>query len=68
MNPLELLWDQLLSRQPELVRKAYSELALPEQQAVRLHLEHMINEPGWHPEQRLSAWVAIQALSDSEDA
>jgi len=68
MNPLELLWDQLLSRQPELVRKAYSELALPEQQAVRQHLERMLNEPGWHPEQRLSARVAIQALSDSEDA
>ena len=68
MNSLEDLWDLLLSRQPELVRKAFSELPPPEREAVRQHLEHMVSEPGWHPEQRRSAQAALDALAVTGEA
>lgn len=60
---LEHLWDRLLSRQPEQVREAFSELSAPDQQTVLTHLQRMAGEPGWHPEQRASALVALNALS-----
>ena len=62
MDPLEHLWDQLLSRRPELVRAAYERLTPDEQAQVRRHLERMVAEPGWQPQQRLSAQAALQAL------
>jgi len=64
MNPLELLWDQLLSRQPEQIRAAYNHLSPDEQESVLRHLGRMASEPGWHTEQVLSAQLALQALGD----
>jgi hypothetical protein len=61
-DPLERLWDNLLSRQPEQVRGAFIPLKTEEKQAVLAHLKKMASEPGWHPEQQLSAQVALQAL------
>jgi hypothetical protein len=60
---LENLWEALLSRQPEQVRKAFAGLQAAERQSVREHLNRMATEPGWHPEQRLSAQAALEALS-----
>ena len=62
-DPLEILWDNLLSRQPERVRAAFSTLTSAEQQAVLDHLKRMSQEPGWHPEQRRSAQTALDALA-----
>ena len=59
----ESLWDQLLSRQPAQVQAAFASLAPEEQHAVLVHLYRMADEAGWHPEQRLSARAALQALS-----
>ncbi len=59
---LEDLWERLLSRQPESIRLAFAALPENEQTAVLAHLQRMAEEPGWHPEQRLSARVAVQAL------
>lgn len=61
---LEALWDRLLSRQPELVCEAYQGLSRADQVAVLQHLERMATEAGWHPEQRLSAEQALQAIKD----
>lgn len=61
-DPLERLWDALLSRQPEQVRGAFIALQAEEKKAVLAHLRNMANEPGWHPEQQLSARAALQAL------
>lgn len=61
-NPLELLWDALLSRQPEKVRAAFNNLDPNSQRSVRIHLERMVSEPGWHPEQVKSAKAALTAL------
>ena len=62
-NPLEVLWDNLLSRQPDQVRAAFVTLTKAEQQAVLDHLRRMSQEAGWHPEQRRSAQAALDALS-----
>jgi len=59
---LEDLWDRLLSRQPEQARAAFARLAPTEQAAVRAHLTRMAQEDGWHPEQRQSALLALDAL------
>ena len=62
-DPLEILWDNLLSRQPDQVRAAFATLTVTEQQAVLDHLRRMSQEAGWHPEQRRSAQAALDALS-----
>lgn len=61
-DSLESLWDGLLSRQPERVRATYANLDDLEKIAVLAHLERMASESGWHPEQRLSAQVALEVL------
>ncbi len=63
MDEIEQLWELLLSRQPELVQQAYQGLAKEEQEAVMAHLKRMVDEPDWHPEQRISAQAALDALS-----
>jgi len=59
---LETLWDNLLSRQPELIQAAFDGLSKAEQHAVLAHLARMVSEPGWHPEQRASALAAQRVL------
>lgn len=66
LDPIEDLWDGLLSRQPELVRAAFSSLDLAERSAVLAHLQRIVSEAGWHPEQRLSAQAALDALEGFE--
>ena len=61
---IEDLWDALLSRQRELVRVAFSSLDEERKAAVITHLQRMASEPDWHPEQRLSAQAALNALKD----
>jgi hypothetical protein len=65
MDSPEQLWDQLLSRQPDQIVAAYLRLAVAEQAYVVRHLERMAAEPGWYPEQRLSAQAALAAIKDS---
>jgi hypothetical protein len=62
LDPLEILWDSLLSREPEQVQAAFATLNDEEKKAVQAHLQRMATEEGWHPEQRLSAELALQAL------
>lgn len=63
-DPLEIFWDNLLSRQPERIRAAFATLTGAEQQVVLEHLRKMNQEEGWHLEQRRSAQAALDALSD----
>jgi hypothetical protein len=63
---LEKLWDGLLSRQPELVRRTFEQLGAGEQQLVLAHLRRMATESGWHPVQKTSAEAALQALETSD--
>jgi hypothetical protein len=59
---LEVLWNDLLSRKPERVRATFASLDAPNQKDVLTHLQRMVSEAGWQPEQRASAKAAIQAL------
>ena len=61
---IEQFWDNLLSREPGEVRAAYSMLDKQEQAAVLAHLRKMAGEPGWHPEQRRSATIALEELGE----
>ena len=61
---LETLWDNLLSRQPELVRAAFDSLNSPSQKIVLAHLQRMASETGWQLEQQASALAAIQILKN----
>jgi hypothetical protein len=63
-DPLEILWDNLLSRQAERVRAAFAALSPQEQRAVLKHLQNMAEGPDWHPEQRASAEAALNALKE----
>lgn len=62
-DPLEILWDALLSRQPRRVRAAFDSLTTAEQQSILAHLRRMAEEPGWHPEQQRSAQAALEAIT-----
>jgi hypothetical protein len=62
-KPIEIFWGQLLSRDPEQIRKAFSELDQDTQKGVLNHLNKMAVEEGWHPEQQASAKAALQALA-----
>ena len=59
---MENVWDKLLFRNTKQVLEIFATLDEIEQQAVLDHLRRMVHEPGWHPEQRLSAQTALKAL------
>lgn len=66
MEPLAFdpqdFWDNLLSRQPELIQLAYNQLEAEEQKAVTAHLKRMAEDDGWHPEQVISARSALKVI------
>ena len=61
-DPLEILWDGLLSRDVERIRATFAALDETAQHFVLEHLTRMTREDGWHAEQVESAQLAIQAL------
>lgn len=60
----ENLWDMLLSRQPVMIEQAFTSLESDQQKAVMDHLQRMVAEPGWQPEQRVSAQAALDTIAD----
>ncbi|MEN4013634.1 MAG: hypothetical protein AB1453_12590 [Chloroflexota bacterium] len=63
-DPLEIFWDNLLSREPTRIRAAFATLDHASQSAVLTHLERMASEDGWHPEQAASAQAALRELRE----
>ena len=63
-DPVTQFWDALLSREPERIRRVFQLLDQGTRKSVIAHLQRMATEEGWHPEQRLSARAAIDALRD----
>ena len=61
-NRFDNIWEVLLSRDPVRILTVYDALPLEQKRAVQAHLEKMAGEPGWQPEQRLSAQAALDAL------
>ncbi len=63
-EPLALFWDEVLSRQPARIRKAVASLDSATRKELVVHLQRMVSEEGWQPEQRKSAQAALDAISD----
>jgi hypothetical protein len=63
MNPEEIVWESILSRDPAQVRKAYLDLDAETRRAVSAHLRVMAGEEGWHPEQVISALAALEVIA-----
>ena len=59
---LEKFWDNMLSRDPQKITEAFKPLDKHDRQVVLDHLNRMLNEVGWHSEQRDSAQAALNAL------
>lgn len=58
----EYLWETLLSREPDRILLAYESLQPDQKLAVLEHLQKMVSESGWQPEQRNSAQAALDAI------
>lgn len=67
-DSLETFWDNLLSRDPALIRAAFSSLDKESQKMVLAHLERMVSEDGWHAEQVKSAQAALDAIKPTSPA
>lgn len=66
LDPVELFWDHLLSREPDQILAAVHALDEETRQRVIAHLQSMASEEGWHPEQRKSAQVALEVISGEQ--
>ncbi len=60
---LEKAWGDLLSREPKCIQSRFSSLDEESRKTVMEHLQRMVSEAGWHPEQVKSAQAALEALS-----
>ena len=59
---IELLWDGLLSREPQKIKSIFRDLNQSERSIVIEHLNRMTTEDGWHPEQKSSAQISLQTI------
>ncbi len=66
IEPLDKIWGDLLSRDPGLIHRIYDSISKTEQATVFRHLEKMVREEGWHPEQQKSAQVALDVIKTAD--
>ncbi len=66
-DPLEEFWNDLLSAEPERVRRAFYNLDNDTRNYVIAHLRRMASEAGWQAAQQSSARAALIALADDFD-
>jgi hypothetical protein len=66
-DPLEIIWDGLLSRDPARIRASFASLNPADQCSVLTHLKRMATETGWLPVQQISAQSALDTLIEGED-
>ncbi len=62
MDLFEIIWEDILSQEPDRVRAAFRSLDAGEQRAVRRHLQKMVSEEGWLEVQQISARAALEAI------
>ena len=63
---LTRIWDNLLSGEPEKVKKTFQKLPAGEKKAVLAHLTDMAEGEGWQDVQRQSAITALQVLGQKK--
>jgi len=66
-NPIEKMWNEILSREAERIQITFKNLSTREKVAVRAHLIKMTTESGWHPPQIESAQIALDAIKNIPD-
>ena len=66
VDPTEILWDGLLSRESSRIQQTFKTLDAEERTAILAHLIRMSSKPDWHPEQVRSAKAAIRALVSTD--
>ena len=66
MDKLEEFWDIMLSRETEQIIIAFQGLSKEEQKNIHKHLNRMVLEDGWLPEQRTSAQTALVVIEKAE--
>ncbi len=66
MASKEIIWEQILSRDPEQVHAAFFALDAETQKQVAAHLRLMTSEEGWHPEQVISARKALEVIKNKD--
>jgi len=59
---VEELWDNLLSRDTQLIIAAFNQLTKSEQELVLDHLHKMTKEEGWLSAQKTSAQAALSSI------
>jgi hypothetical protein len=62
MDNIEELWERILSRDKELIKKAFLSLNQEEKQQILAHLNEMSSGSGWHKEQKNSADAALKVI------
>ena len=65
-NEIVNVWEMLLSREPDWIEKAFVSLHPDQKRAVLIHLQKMVSEPGWQPEQQTSAQIALDTLLNNQ--
>jgi hypothetical protein len=65
-DPLEIFWDAVLSRQPKRIQAVVKVLDPAGRAALIAHLQRMISEDGWLPQQRQSAQAALDVIMSLE--
>lgn len=63
-DPLEKLWNALLSRDEKVIRAAYDTCTQSERHNILSHLKKMTAEQGWQEEQVNSAKFALKVLKN----
>jgi len=61
------IWSEILSREPQRIRRTFQGLNSEEKITVRVHLIRMTTEDGWHEAQIASAKAALEAIKDVPD-
>ena len=62
---LQNFWDDILSGEPDRIRSAFAPLDKDTQSALLDHLQRMVHEDGWQPQQREAAFTALQVIHSS---
>ena len=65
--PLADFWENILSRNKELIKSAIVQVSKEERDQIIHHLQKMAFEPGWHEEQIISAKYALNVVQNGRD-
>ena len=63
MYNFENIWENILSREEDVIKLTFKDLSEEEKGYILGHLNKMVSEDGWQPEQIASASFALEVLS-----